>query len=333
MKTGTTMRAITYTQYGLPDILKLCDVARPAPKANEVLVKIYACSLNASDVEFLTAKPAYVRFSGLFKPRKPILGSDIAGIVEAVGNNVSQFEVGDAVFGDIFPHFGGLAEYVCAGEKGLVKKPEQLTFEQAAAIPQAAVVALQALRKGEIDVEPIKIGRKVLINGAGGGAGSFAIQLAKMFDATVTAVDSAEKLDFMRKLGANFVIDYKQQDYAKNGQSYDLIVDFVASRKAAEVQPALAKNGHYVMVGGDVPTILSIVIRGSSISLMGDKKIGLLVHNSNQTDLNYMLERFDAGEALPIIDKVFEFEDAAAAFLHLMSGKAKGKVIVRVCPE
>lgn len=324
------MKAITYQKYGNQDVLQLTDVAKPTPTANQVLIQLKATSLNASDVELLTAKPAYIRFTGLFKPSKPIIGSDIAGIVEAVGANVTQFEIGDAVFGDVFGKFGGLAEYVCADQNVLIKKPDFLSFEQAAAIPQAALVALQGLRKGQVDDDEKNTGKKVLINGAGGGAGSFAIQLAKSFDANVTAVDATDKQDFMRKLGADFVIDYKLQDFATNGQSYDLILDLIATRKAKHVQRALAPNGQYVMVGGNVPAMLSIIINGGIRSLFGQQKIGLLAHHRNKADLEYILECFETGKALPIIDQVYPFEQTPAAFAQLIKGKAKGKVVVQI---
>lgn len=324
------MHAIKYEKYGTEQVLKPAEIAKPAPQANEILVKIHATSLNASDVEFLTGKPAYTRFGGLSKPRQQVLGSDIAGVVEAVGAMVTQFKIGDQVFGDVFPKFGGLAAYICATEQQLVIKPKSLSFEQAAAIPQAAVVALQGLQKGGIYNEESGQNKKILINGGGGGAGSFAIQLAKSFNANVTAVDNAAKLDFMRHLGADFVIDYKLQDYAKNGQSYDLILDFVASRKAKNVKHAINKNGQYVMVGGDIPSILSILIGGYFTSLFSDKKIGLLIHKQNQADLRYMVERFEVGEALPIIDEVFSLEDTPAAFAKLISGKAKGKIVIQI---
>lgn len=324
------MKAITYKKYGNADVLQLTDVAKPKPTANQVLIQLKATSLNASDVELLTAKPAYIRFTGLFKPSKPIIGSDIAGIVEAVGANVTQFEIGDAVFGDVFGKFGGLAEYICADQNVLIKKPDFLSFEQAAAIPQAALVALQGLRKGQVDDDEKNIGKKVLINGAGGGAGSFAIQLAKSFDAVVTAVDSTDKQDFMRKLGADFAIDYNLQNFATNGKKYDLILDLIGSRKAKQVKRALAPNGQYVMVGGNIPTMLSILFGGFFLGIFGQHKIGMLMHHRNQADLEYMLERFKVGEALPIIEQSFSLEQAPAAFKKLINGKARGKLVITI---
>ena len=319
------MKAIVYQKYGSPDQLKMIDVPKPIPKDNEVLLKIYATSLNASDVEYLQGKPIYTRFVGTFKPRKKILGSDVAGIIEAVGSNVKNLKIGDAVFGDIFMHFGGLAEYCCAPAKLFLLKPKNISFAQSAAMPQAAIVALQGLKK-----HPVKPKQKVLINGAGGGAGSFAIQLAKSYDAIVTAVDSGDKQEFMRSQGADFTIDYKQQDFARNGQHYDLILDLVASRSAAEIKPALSPNGNYVLVGGDVPTILSILIKGFIASLNSDKKIGMLVHNYNVEDLAHMCALFDIGEALPIIDQIYPLKDTAKAFEKLISGHVKGKLVIQI---
>lgn len=327
------MQAIIYKQYGNPEVLSLQDVDRPEPKANQVLVKLYATSLNASDVEFLHGKPAYTRFMGLFAPKKQILGSDISGIVEAIGTDVKQFKVGDAVMGDIFEHFGGFATYVCAPEKDLVLKLANLRFAQAAAIPQAALVALQGLRKSIPCTDKTLAGKRILINGGGGGAGSFAIQLAKFFDANVTAVDNSGKLDFMRKLGADLVIDYKQQDFATNGQAYDLILDFVGTRSASQVKRAINSNGRYVLVGGNIPTILSIMVMGFFSTIFSSKKIGLLAHKHSQADLKYIIERFNNGEVLPVITQTFPLAQTADAFAALISGKAKGKLVVIITPE
>jgi NADPH:quinone reductase-like Zn-dependent oxidoreductase len=240
------MKAIVYTKYGLPDVLQLKEVEKPIPKDDEVLIKVHAASLNSSDWEFLTGKPPYIRLWGLLKPKYKILGSDIAGRVEAVGKNVKQFEPGDEVFGDIMYRWGGFAEYVCASEDALMLKPESMTFEEVAAVPQAATLALQGLRyKGQI--QP---GQRVLINGAGGSAGTFAVQLAKYFGAEVTGVDSTRKLDMMRSIGADQVIDYTQEDFTQNGQRYDLILDFKAYRSIFDCKRALSPKGIYVMTAG-----------------------------------------------------------------------------------
>ena len=230
------MKAIVYTEYGPPDVLQLKEIEKPIPKDNEVLIKVHAVSVNASDWEFLTGTPAYVRMWGLFKPKYKVLGSDIAGRAEAVGNSVKKFRPGDEVFGDILGSFGGLAEYACAPEDSLMLKPASMTFEQASAMPQAGLVALQGL----CDKGQIQSGQRVLVNGAGGGAGTFAVQLAKSLGAKVTGVDSARKLELMRSIGADYVIDYRQEDFTRNGQQYDLILDLVARRSVFDNKRALA---------------------------------------------------------------------------------------------
>src|SRR5215210_869114 len=242
------MKAIVYTRYGPPEVLQLKEVAKPTPKDDEVLIKVQAVSVNRSDWEGLRGKPLYARLGGLLKPRQQRLGSDIAGRVEMVGRNVRRIQPGDEVFGDILPRVGGFAEYVCARESALPLKPASMTFEEVAAIPQAAVIALQGIRdKGQ--VQP---GQKVLINGAGGGAGTFAVQLAKLHGAEVTGVDNTSKLDFMRSLGADHVVDYSREDFTKNGKQYDLILDVVAYRSALAYKRALRPNGTYFCVGGSV---------------------------------------------------------------------------------
>ena len=252
------MKAIVHDQYGSPDVLKLAEVEKPAPKDNEVLIKVHAVSVNGSDWEGLRGKPLYARLGGLRKPGNKILGSDIAGRVEAVGKNVKQFQPGDEVFGEMAGYRGGFAEYACAPEKLLARKPAGMTFEQAAAIPQAAVIALQGIRdKGQ--VQP---GQKVLINGAGGSAGTFAVQLAKLYGAEVTGVDNTGKLDFMRSLGADHVIDYTREDFTKNGKQYDLILDVIAHRSVFAYKRALKPNGTYFVVGGSVATLFQMLLLG-----------------------------------------------------------------------
>src|SRR5437870_5869086 len=229
------MKAIVYRKYGPPDVLRLKEVERPTPTDDEVLIKVQAVSVNRSDWEILTGSPLYARIGGLLRPRHQILGSDIAGRVETAGRNVTLFQPGDEVFGDILGPMGGFAEYVCAREKALAIKPASMTFEEAAAIPQAAVIALQGSR----DKGQVKPGQKVLINGAGGGAGTFALQLAKLYGAEVTGVDNTGKLDFMRSLGADHVIDYTREDFTSNGNQYDFILDLIAYRSAFDYARAL----------------------------------------------------------------------------------------------
>ncbi len=231
------MKAITYTRYGPPDVLQLSEVKKPIPTDDEMLVKVRSVSVNRSDWETLTGRPLYARFGGLFKPRNPILGSDVAGTVEAVGKNHAQFKPGDEVFGEMPGYCGGFAEYVCARANTWALKPAGLTFEQAAAIPQAGVIALQGLR------DRVQPGQSVLINGAGGGSGSFAIQLAKRYGAEVTGVDNGGKLDFIRSLGADYVMDYSREDFTRTGRRYDLILDLIADRSAFAYARALKPQG------------------------------------------------------------------------------------------
>lgn len=319
------MKAIVRRKYGSPGLLKLEEVQKPTPKDNEVLIKVHAASVNSSDWEFLTGKPLYTRMWGLRKPKYRILGSDIAGRVEAVGKNVKQFHPGDEVFGDILYRWGGFAEYVCAPEKELMLKQAGMTFEQAAAVPQAALVALQGLR----DNGEIQPGQKILINGAGGGAGTFAVQIAKSFGAEVTGVDSTEKLDMMRSLGADRVIDYTQEDFTKNGQCYDLILDFVASHSIFDYRRALSPRGKYLMVGGSLAHIFQTLFLGSLISMTGTKKMGILAAKPNK-DLAFMIELIASDKVVPVIDKRYSLSKVPEALRYLGEGHAKGKVVITV---
>ncbi len=316
------MKAIIYSEYGPPEVLQLKDLEKPVPKDKEVLVRIKATSLNSSDYEFLTGKPVYTRMWGLQKPKNTILGSDIAGIVEACGKEAKKFQPGDAVFGDIFEHWRGLAEYVCVPENMLQLKPDFLTFEQAAAIPQSACIALKAMQSAKI-----KAGQNVLIIGAGGGAGSFAIQIAKLFGAHVTGIDNEFKLDFMRSIGADQVIDYKEQDFTKNGNQYDFILDFVASHSIKDYKRSLKKEGKYLMVGGSVPHVFQTLIVGSFISLLNKKKMGLFAAKPN-LGMDLILEYIKDKKIKPFIDKTYPLQDTPEAFRFLGNGFAKGKIVV-----
>src|SRR5215211_1343872 len=293
------MKAIVYIKYGPPDVLELKEVAKPTPRDNEVLIKVQAVSVNRSDWEGLRGKPLYARIGGLLKPRHQILGSDIAGRVEMTGRNIRRFQPGDEVFGDILGRLGGFAEYVCAPENRLVLKPASMTFEEVAAIPQAAVIALQGIRdKGQ--VQP---GQKVLINGAGGGTGTFAVQLAKSYGAEVTGVDNTGKLDFMRSLGADHVIDYTREDFTKNGKQYDLILDIVAHRSVCAYKRALRSDGRYFLAGGSVATVLQILLLRPWISMIERKKLRILAVRPNLKDMVYITELYEAGKVVPVIDR------------------------------
>ena len=320
------MKAIVYTKYGPPEVLQLKEVARPTPKNDEVLIKVQAVSVNRSDWEGLRGKPLYARLGGLLRPRNQILGSDIAGRVELAGRNVRRFQPGDEVFGDILPRLGGFAEYVCARESALALKPASMTFEEAAAIPQAAVIALQGIRdKGQ--VQP---GQKVMINGAGGGAGTFAIQLAKLYGAEVTGVDNTGKLDFMRSLGADYVIDHTREDFTKNGKQYDLIFDIVAHRSVFAYKRALRTNGSYYLAGGSVATMLQILLVGPWIRRTTGKKIRILAVRPNTEDVDFMKDLFEAGKVTPVIDKTYPLSEVPEAIGYIGEGQAQGKVVITV---
>jgi NADPH:quinone reductase-like Zn-dependent oxidoreductase len=313
-------------QYGSPEILRLEDVEMPTPTDDEVRIKIHAVSINGSDREGLIGKPLYARLGGLRKPGYPILGSDIAGHVERAGKNITQFQPGDEVFGEIPGYHGGFAEYACAPERTLARKPAGLTFEQAAAIPQAGTVALQGIRvKGQV-----KPGQKVLINGAGGGAGTFAVQLAKLHEAEVTAVDNTGKMDYLRSLGADHVIDYTRQDFTKTGKQYDLILDVIAHRSVVAYRRALKPNGTYFFVGGSVATLFQILLLGPWIKKSTGRNIRLLAVSQNNKDLIAITELCETGKVKPVIDRQYPLRQVADAFRYAGEGRAKGKIVITV---
>ncbi|NEW81546.1 MAG: NAD(P)-dependent alcohol dehydrogenase [Mariniphaga sp.] len=320
------MKAIVYTKYGSPDVLEYKEVEKPAVKDNDVLVKIYAASLNAADWHLMRADPFIARFmSGLLKPKINILGADIAGRVEAVGRNVKEFHPGDEVFGDISAcGWGGFAEYVCATENALALKPAGLSFDEAAAVPLAAITALQALcEKGHI--QP---GQKVLINGASGGVGTFAVQIAKSFGAEVTGVCSTTKSALVRSLGADHVIDYTQEDFTKNGQHYDLIIAANGYHPITDYKRALSPNGIYVMTGGSGAQMFQAMLHGPLISMTGSKKMGSLLMKPNKEDLIFMKELLEAGKVKPVIDRRYPLREVADAMRYLEEGHAIGKIVI-----
>jgi NADPH:quinone reductase-like Zn-dependent oxidoreductase len=320
------MKAIVYARYGTPDVLRLEDVEKPTPKDDEVLIKIHAVSVNRSDWEGLTGAPLYARMGGLLRPRHRILGSDIAGRVEAAGSNIRRYLPGDEVYGDISMGMGGFAEYVCARETSLAPKPPKISFEEAASIPQAAVIALQGIR----DNGKIQPGNKVLINGAGGCTGMFAVQLAKLYGAEVTGVDSSGKLDFMRSLGADHVIDYTLEDFTKNGLQYDLVLDVVASRSVFDYKRALRPDGSYFAVGGSLATLLQVLLLGPWIRLTTGKKIRILAVQPNLEDMVHVTELCEAGKVAPVIDRRYPLEEVPEALRYLGEGRVKGKVVITV---
>ena len=325
---GDTMKAMVYTKYGSPDVLQFKEVAKPTPQDHEVLVHVHAASVNAADLHFLRATPFLMRlWSGLLKPKHPILGAAIAGRVEAVGRNVKQFQPGDEVFGDVSDcGRGGFAEYVCASADALALKPANVTFEQAAAVPLAAVTALQGLRtKGHIQA-----GQKVLIHGASGGVGTFALQLAKAFGADVTAVCSTRNVDMARSLGADQVIDYTQEDFTHNGQQYDLIVAANGNRSISEYKRALRPNGTYVMTGGSEKQVFQAMLLGPWLSMTGTKKMGNLMAKPNSKDLGFVKELLEAGKVVPVIERRYPLGETAEALRYLEAGHARGKVVITV---
>ena len=333
------MKAIVCTKYGSPDVLQLKEVGKPTPKEDEALVRVHAASLNAADFEMLRGTWS-ARFGGLLKPRHTILGSDIAGRIEAVGRNVKQFHPGDGIWGDLSEcGFGAFAEYVCVPENAVRLKPTSMTFEEAAAVPSAGVVALQNLRgvgSSSLsfllsDTGHIQSGQKVLIHGAGGGVGTFAVQIAKAFGAEVTGVDSTRKLDMLRSIGADQVIDYTQEDFTKSGQRYDLILDVVASQSIFDYKRALSPKGIYVMVGGSLAAILQGFLLGPLISRTGSKKMGSVMWKpNNQEDLAILEELFAAGKVAPVIDRRYPLREVPEALRYLEEGHAKGKVVITV---
>jgi NADPH:quinone reductase-like Zn-dependent oxidoreductase len=325
-----TMKAIVYTQYGPPDVLQFKEVARPTPRDNEVLVQVHAASANALDWHYMRGTPFLARLvNGLQKPKNTKLGADVAGRVEAVGRNVTQFQVGDDVFGCIPIHeLGSFAEYVCANEDALALKPAKMTFEQAAAVPLTAFTALQGLR----DKGQIKLGQKVLINGASGGVGTFAVQIAKSFGTEVTGVCSTRNVDMVRSIGADHVIDYTQEDFTKNGQRYDLIFDAVGNRSVSDYKRALSPNGICAVAGfTTLPHLFQVIVLGSWVSRTGRKKIGQMeTAKPNQKDLVFVKELLEAGKVVPVIDRRYPLREVPEAIWYLEAGHAKGKVVITV---
>jgi NADPH:quinone reductase-like Zn-dependent oxidoreductase len=324
------MKAIVYTEYGSPDVLQLKEVEKPAPKDNEVLVKVHAASANPLDWHFMRGEPFIARMSGgLRKPKHNRLGADVAGRVEAIGANVTQFKPGDEVFGDISPTgLGSFAEYACASQDALALKPANLSFEEAAATPVVGYTAIQGLR----DTGQIQSGQKVLVNGASGGVGTFAVQYAKASGAEVTGVSSTRNLDMVRSIGADHVIDYTQEDFTKNGQHYDLIYDAVGNRSVSDFKRALSPNGRAVVAGfTSMSRLFQIILLGAWASKTGSQKIGLMgTAQANKKDLLVIKELLESGKVVPVIDKRYPLSETAEAIRYLETGRARGKVIITV---
>jgi NADPH:quinone reductase-like Zn-dependent oxidoreductase len=327
------MKAIVYTRYGSPDVLELKEVAKPTPKDNEVLIKIHAAAANPADWHLMRAEPFLARLgNGLLKPKNPRLGADLAGCVEALGSKVTQFQVGDEVFGELSLNaLGAFAEYVCAPEELLALKPAKITFEQAAAVPLAAFTALQGLR----DKGQIRQGQKVLINGASGGVGTFAVQIAKSFGTEVTGVCSTRNLELVRSIGADHVIDYTKEDFTQKGQQYDLIFDAVGNRSVADFKRALSPNGICAVAGfTTLSRLFQVIILGAWVSRTGSKKIGLMgTAKANKKDLLFIKELLEAGKVVPVIDRTYPLSQVPDAIGYLEAGHARGKVVITVGPN
>ncbi|MDQ1002524.1 NADPH:quinone reductase-like Zn-dependent oxidoreductase [Neobacillus niacini] len=322
------MKAIVYKRYGPPEILEVTDVEKPMPKDNQILVKVHASSINFGNLVLLKGEPFLARFAfGLFKPKYSIPGGDISGTVEAVGKDVTQFQPGDEVFGDLSGcGWGGFAQYVAVPEKALALKPANLSYEEAAAVPMAGVTALQSIR----DKGRIQPGQKVLINGASGGVGTFAVQIAKSFGAEVTGVCSTRNIDILQSLGADHVIDYSKEKFTENNQRYDLILGVNGHQPLSDYKRALNRNGIFVHVGGSETQMFQAMTVGTWISKTSSKKMSTFLQRANQKDLFFMRELLEAGKVKPIIDKQYSLNEVAEAFRYFEQGHAQGKVVIKM---
>jgi NADPH:quinone reductase-like Zn-dependent oxidoreductase len=317
------MKAIVYTKYGGPGVLQIKEVEKPFPREDEVLIKVHAVSINDWDLGLLHGDFINRILNGLRKPKRTILGSDIAGRIEAVGKNINKFKIGDEVYGDLSGRWGGFAEYVCAREKELAMKPAAMSFEEAASIPQAAMLAVQGL----IDKGKIHAGQKLLINGAGGGVGTFGVQIAKLYGIEITGVDSTAKLHMLRSMGFDHVIDYTKEDFTKNSQRYDLILDAKTNRSMFDYARALSPNGTYVTVGGSISRLLQALFLGPWISMINKKHIRIVSLKTNK-DLIFMNELFEVGKVKPVIDGPYKLDEFHEAFRIFDKAEHKGKVVI-----
>jgi len=322
------MKAIICRKYGSPDVLEFSEVEKPVPKSNQVLVKIKATSINYGNLVLLKGEPFLARFAfGLLKPKYVIPGGDIAGLVEAVGKDVTHFKPGDEVYGDLSAFgWGGFAEYVTVPENALAIKPVNLSFEEAAAVPMAGVTALQAIRnKGNI-----QFGQKVLINGASGGVGTFAVQIAKAFGAEVTGVCSTRNIDILQSIGADHIIDYTKEDFKEIKNHYDLIIAVNGYHPISTYKRALKPGGNYVVVGGSGAQLTEAMVIGPWITMIGRKKMSSMLQRANQKDLIFLKELLEEGKIKPIIDRSYKLTEIAEAFRYFEKGHAQGKVIITV---
>jgi NADPH:quinone reductase-like Zn-dependent oxidoreductase len=317
------------TRYGPPDVLQLREIATPVPAEDEVLIKLYASSVNPLDSYMVGGPLSFLPTIGrLLKPKHKIAGADIAGQVQSVGKEVKQFQVGDEVFGGSFGRkgLGGFAEYVCASQDGLARKPANLSFEDAAAVPVAGITALQGLR----DHGGIQRGQKVLIDGASGGVGTFAVQIAKSFGAEVTAVCSPRNVNTARSIGADHVIDYTQEDFTQSGLHYDLILGANAHHSIFDYRRALSPGGVFVMVGGGLLRILQAALLDPLLSRVGSKKMRFFIAKMNTKDLVFLKDLLESRTIAPVIDRRYPLSEVAAALRYLQQGHAQGKVVITV---
>ena len=315
------------SEYGPPDVLRLEEVAKPVPKDDEVLVRVHASSVNMADVDYLLGRPKFARLgTGLRVPKNRGLGLDVAGVVEAVAGNATRFRPGDEVFGDLSEHgFGAFAEYACASEVAFAPKPNGLTFEAAAAVPQAGVLALQGVRSKR----PIQPGQHVLINGAGGSIGPFAVQIAKSYGAEVTGVDGADKLDLLRSIGADHVIDYAEVDYTAAGERYDRILDVAAYRPIRVSRRALRPKGVYVAVPGSIAGVFQSAVVGPLTSMVDSRTMGMHIWKPfDQRDVSYLTQLLESGDVVPVIDRTYPLSDVREALAYQDAGHARGKLVV-----
>jgi NADPH:quinone reductase-like Zn-dependent oxidoreductase len=322
------MKAIVYQKYGPPDVLQLKEVTKPVPGDDEVLVRVHAASANPADWHVMRGDPFFIRLAlGPLKPKHPILGADVAGRVETVGKDVNQFQPGDEVFGVISQSgFGAFAEYASVPEKALVPKPASITFEQAAAVPLAGLAALQGLR----DKGRIRAGHKVLINGASGGVGTFAVQIAKAFGAEVTGVCSARNVELVRSIGADRVIDYTREEVTRRPERYDLILDTAAFRSAWDYRRVLNPHGTYVLVGGSTARMFQMGFLMPLARMTGNRRIELVISKPNQKDLLALKDLIEAGKLTPVIDRSYQLGEVPEAIRYLEEGHTRGKVLITV---
>lgn len=328
------MRAVVYTRYGPPDVLEVRDVARPAPDDDQILVKVHAASINPLDWHFMEGTPTFIRLfaSGLRRPRDPRLGVDYSGEVEAVGKNVKEFKPGDPVFG---MHDGALAEYLCArADRAVTMKPSNISFEQAAGIPVAGLTALQALR----DKGKVQAGQKVLVNGASGGVGTFAVQIAKSLGAVVTGVCSTRNVEMVKTLGADQVVDYTKEDFTKRDERYDLILDNVGNQPMLPMRRAMSPHGVCILIGGGGPGDGGLLgpitrfLKGLLMSPFLSQKFAAFVAQGNKADLNVLRDLIQAGKLTPVVDRTYPLSEIQAAMRYLEAGHARGKVIITMGP-